>query len=154
MIKPQAKRPHSDYDVGYKQPPRATQFQKGQSGNPNGRPRKLRKPGKATALIDSVRLILEQPITIMRDGREEKITKRNALIEQLIKDMFEAPVAARIKIFEILLQLRALEPHPGQTRPSKKAMAQFIDGLAKIARDSGADFGDDEAPKPPRLKKK
>ncbi len=27
------------FEVGYKKPPRETQFHKGQSGNPNGRPK-------------------------------------------------------------------------------------------------------------------
>ena len=27
------------YEVGYKKPPKHTRFQKGQSGNPNGRPK-------------------------------------------------------------------------------------------------------------------
>lgn len=31
-----------DYEVGYGKPPKSTQFQKGQSGNPKGRPKKKR----------------------------------------------------------------------------------------------------------------
>src|ERR1700758_809031 len=31
----------SEYPVGYKKPPKHTQFKPGQSGNPNGRPRKV-----------------------------------------------------------------------------------------------------------------
>jgi hypothetical protein len=31
----------ASYEVGYRKPPRHTQFQKGQSGNPGGRPRRL-----------------------------------------------------------------------------------------------------------------
>src|ERR1700736_415072 len=31
----------ASYEVGYRKPPRSTQFQKGQSGNPGGRPRRL-----------------------------------------------------------------------------------------------------------------
>ena len=30
----------ASYEVGYRKPPRHTQFQKGQSGNPGGRPRR------------------------------------------------------------------------------------------------------------------
>ncbi len=33
---------HDDEAVGYGRPPKARQFKKGQSGNPNGRPRKVR----------------------------------------------------------------------------------------------------------------
>lgn len=29
----------SEYEVGYGRPPRSRQFQKGRSGNPNGRPK-------------------------------------------------------------------------------------------------------------------
>jgi hypothetical protein len=32
-------RDESDYEVGYGKPPRATRWKKGQSGNPNGRPK-------------------------------------------------------------------------------------------------------------------
>ena len=31
-----------DYKVGYKQPPKTAQFQKGKSGNPRGRPKNAR----------------------------------------------------------------------------------------------------------------
>jgi hypothetical protein len=34
-----AKFPESPYEVGYRKPPQASRFQKGQSGNPSGRPR-------------------------------------------------------------------------------------------------------------------
>ena len=35
-----AKKCKSKYEVGYKKPPRTTQFKPGQSGNPRGRPKK------------------------------------------------------------------------------------------------------------------
>ena len=35
-----AKKNKSKYEVGYKKPPRTTQFKPGQSGNPRGRPKK------------------------------------------------------------------------------------------------------------------
>ena len=35
-----AKKKKSDYEVGYGRPPKKTQFKKGQSGNPKGRPKR------------------------------------------------------------------------------------------------------------------
>ena len=40
-----------DYEVGYKKPPKHTQFQPGQSGNPAGRPPKSRNLKR---LVDEV----------------------------------------------------------------------------------------------------
>jgi hypothetical protein len=37
MKKPNAGAPNSRYDVGYRKPPKANQFHKGQTGNPRGR---------------------------------------------------------------------------------------------------------------------
>jgi hypothetical protein len=37
--KPSKRRPTGDYPVGYAKPPKASQFQPGQSGNSNGRPK-------------------------------------------------------------------------------------------------------------------
>ena len=33
---------NENYEVGYGKPPKANQFQKGQSGNPSGRPKKMK----------------------------------------------------------------------------------------------------------------
>jgi hypothetical protein len=43
------KNPGEDYDVGYGKPPQHTQFRKGQSGNPGGRPHGI-TAGRANAL--------------------------------------------------------------------------------------------------------
>ena len=39
MAKHSKKKPN-DFEVGYGKPPKGTQFKKGQSGNPSGRPKK------------------------------------------------------------------------------------------------------------------
>lgn len=58
---------NSDYDVGFKKPPRSTQFRKGQSGNPGGRPRKRQKSSGELASD-----VLNQKITFTEDGRKKE----------------------------------------------------------------------------------
>jgi len=51
-----------DYEVGYKKPPVAARFKKGQSGNPGGKPKRIApelNPGKILQSIDNEELIVK-----------------------------------------------------------------------------------------------
>ncbi len=67
----------TDYEVGYKKPPKTGQFKPGQSGNPKGRP-KGRKDFK-TDLTEE----LSEKLTISESGKSKKISKQRALIKSL-----------------------------------------------------------------------
>jgi len=66
-----------DYEVGYKKPPKHSQFKKGQSGNPRGRPRGAKN--FATLFNEA----LDEKVVIIENGRHRKITKREAMFKQL-----------------------------------------------------------------------
>jgi Family of unknown function (DUF5681) len=68
---------HSD-SVGYKQPPKGHQFQPGQSGNSNGRPKGTRN--FKTDLRDE----LGEMTSFREGGREVSISKQRALIKRLV----------------------------------------------------------------------
>jgi hypothetical protein len=81
----------NSYEVGYGKPPKDTQFKKGSSGNPKGRPRKT--------LDFHLELLREfgSSITINENGRRRRISKYEAVIKQLaIKAMSGNLSAIRI----------------------------------------------------------
>jgi hypothetical protein len=92
-----------DYEVGYGKPPRNAGFKKGQSGNPRGRP-----PGSKnlTTLLNDA---LNEPVTITENGRRRKITKREAVINQLLNKS----ASADARSLKILLDFDAEPRGPG-----------------------------------------
>jgi len=67
-----------DYQVGYGKPPLHSRFKRGQSGNPRGRP-----PG-AKNLTSLLTEALNEPVVIAEDGGRRKISKREAIVKQLV----------------------------------------------------------------------
>src|ERR1700722_3095760 len=79
------------YEVGYGKPPKSAQFEKSVSGNPKGRPKK--------ALDFDHELLRESRacVTLNENGRRRRISKRVAVIKQLINKAMSGNVpAARI----------------------------------------------------------
>jgi hypothetical protein len=67
----------TDSEVGYGKPPKHSQFKKGQSGNPRGRPRGAKN--SATLFNEA----LDEKVVTTEKGRCRKITKREAMFKQL-----------------------------------------------------------------------
>jgi hypothetical protein len=73
--------------VGYKKPPRHAQFQPGQSGNPNGRPKGAESP--------TGHEVFDQLVTVTQKGKTKKITAIAALYTQLLNDAMKGDHKAR-----------------------------------------------------------
>lgn len=68
----------ADYEVGFCKPPKATQFKKGQSGNPRGRPK------GSLNLATILKRAINEKIMIAENGRQRTVCKGEAVIKQLV----------------------------------------------------------------------
>jgi Family of unknown function (DUF5681) len=121
-----------DYEVGYGKPPRHTRFRKGQSGNPQGRPKGSQN---LTTLLSEA---LNERVIVAENGGRRKITMRQAIIKQLVKRSATADLRA-IKI--LLDMVRDIE---GQTEPASAESRMFSEADQKVIEQLRARFSKGE----------
>ena len=121
-----------DYKVGYKKPPLDSRFQKGQSGNPRGRPRGSKN--FSTLLADA----LNEPVVVTEDGRRRKISKRELGFKQLANKFAMAEAQATKMLLGLMLERERLAAAAAPAeRPSFGAAdKQVIANLLKRLRSS------------------
>lgn len=96
----------NEYEVGYGKPPKATQFKKGRSGNPKGRPKASKNVG----------LILEEAffrkITISENGTRREVTMLEAILRQLVNGAVKGEMRSIdrvLKLLPVVQEARAAE---------------------------------------------
>lgn len=99
----------ASYDVGKGKPPKHTQWKKGTSPNPSGRPKGVRN--FQSDLDDE----LNELITITENGDLKKITKQRALIKQMVN----AAMKGDYKHSNALVSL-ITKPSEGKERSTKE----------------------------------
>ena len=77
-----------DYPVGYGKPPPDTRFAKGQSGNPCGR------PPSAKNMKTLLTKALNELVVVTDHGGRRKVSKREAIITQLVNRSAKADFKA------------------------------------------------------------
>jgi len=88
-----------DYDIGYKKPPKQTQFQTGQSGNSKGRPKGLKN------LSTDLQEELEQKILITEAHKSHEVTKQRAMIKTLFAKALKGETRAANVLIGLILGL-------------------------------------------------
>jgi hypothetical protein len=125
-----------DYRVGYKKPPLHSRFQKGQSGNPRGRPCGRPRGSKnfSTLLADA----LNELVVITEDGRRRKISKRDLGFKQLANKFAMAEAQATKTLLGLMLERERLAAAavPAERPSFGAADKQVIAKLLKRLRSS------------------
>ena len=124
-----------EYEVGYGKPPPGRRFQKGQSGNPRG-PRGKNLPALLVAALN-------EPVFVTIDGNRRKITKREAVVTQLVNKSATADLRATKMLIDMLKDIEkkagtAPPPEPPKfTSADEEVFAQLVlhDDPARTARD-------------------
>lgn len=66
------------YEIGYRRPPRDSQFKKGSSGNPKGRPKGSRN---LTTLVEQE---LSRRVVVTETGRRKSVTRLQAIVMRIV----------------------------------------------------------------------
>jgi hypothetical protein len=118
----------ANYEVGYGKPPCHTRFVKGQSGNPRGRP-----PGTKN-LKTLLSEALNEMVIVTENGGRRKVTKRQAIITQLVN----RSAIADFRAIKILLDIvRDIER---QTEPTAPETSDFSEADEKVLEQIKARF--------------
>lgn len=101
-----------DYEIGYRKPPLHTRFQKGRSGNPRGR--------ASASLAELINKALNRETVVTVDGKRRRISKREAIVAQLI----DRSAAADLRATKLLLDVvKELEKRAGAEAAAPAALA-------------------------------
>jgi hypothetical protein len=119
-----------NYKVGPGRPPLNTRFRKGQSGNPGGR----HKKNMPALLADA----LNETVSVTIDGEQRQITKREAVVHQLVNKSTTADLRATKMLFDMMKDAEhkagaaSPPPEPRPLDPADKEVLQlFIERLRR-----------------------
>ena len=116
------------YAANYRQPSLHTRFKKGQSGNPRGRPAK-----NLAALLAAA---LNEKVTVTENGKRRQVTRREAVVAQLVNESVSAELRAAKMLIDMLRDIeKRADPTPAVKNPfnptDKEVVQQLITGLRR-----------------------
>jgi hypothetical protein len=97
-----------DYEVGYKKPPAHTRFHRGQSGNPQGRPRGSKN---LATLLDEE---LKETIDIRDNNGHARISKARAIARQMVNSALKGDPRMIKLCLDTASKQAALKEHPNE----------------------------------------
>ncbi len=109
--------------VGYRNPPKGSQFKKGQSGHRKGRPRKAARPVSTAYLF---RKVATEPVAIDVDGETVVMTRWEAFLRQIHTLALNKDASAARLLHQIRRQF------PGNAAPGDRHILVVSDNDIKL----------------------
>lgn len=85
----------TEYEVGYRKPPKHAQFKKGRSGNPKGRPKGSRN------FSTDVKATLSRPVRLTENGRQRTVSTQLASLARLREKALSGDNKALDKLLDL-----------------------------------------------------
>lgn len=132
----------SKEQVGYKCPPRHSQFKPGKSGNPAGRPKKERK-----SEAEILEAVLDRPVTVKKGGTEVRMASKEVMLEKLMSLAMTGNLQATKLMISLMdkLGIAAPKEDPVQVAhfpPSAKTYDEWLINIGR-KRPDGSDPAED-----------
>ncbi len=93
----------ADYDVGYRKPPKASQFRPGQSGNPKGRKKGSR------GLKTDLEAELRSKVPVTENGKTKQLTKQQLVLKALVTKAAKGDTKAAAQVLSMTMQMFGVE---------------------------------------------
>ena len=135
----------SGYKVGPGRPPLHTRFKKGESGNPSGR--------RAKSLPALLAAALNETVVVTIDGRRRKITKREAIVTQMVDKSASADLRATKMLIDMMKDVEhkagdsARPPEPRRLAAADREVVQLF--VARLRRQILQEIAEAKAAEPP-----
>jgi Family of unknown function (DUF5681) len=125
----------TDYVVGYRRPPKASQFMAGKSGNPKGRPKGSRSVG---AVLQD---IIRQKIAVTESGKTRRIPALEVMLRRLVNDAMRSDPRA-VKLLLSLVDRYAESPETtlrlgDVLAEDQEILAQYLQEPAGLGQEAG-----------------
>lgn len=124
-----------DDKIGYKNPPKHTQFKPGQSGNPSGRPKGVKN------LATDLKEELEEKIVITEANRTHQVTKQRAMIKTLFAKALKGDARAANVLIKLIVGLDQNEKELSSTvdlsKEDQEILTIFHENYLKDTKNGG-----------------
>jgi hypothetical protein len=114
---------NGDYKVGYRRPPEHTRFKKGQSGNPQGRPKGAKDLGSV------FQRMLGEIVTVREGDRTRSMSKVEAMLQTLMLKALKGEARAIAQVLALTREQGLLAP-PADAANARSGGVLVVPGMA------------------------